>query len=80
MLYRKLLKFAYDNNCYDTSTWDGFNYHCYIYLDYPDGKFHVGGTCVYKSAEVWFSSYVSAERAIKEIVEPFVKEHPDFVW
>ena len=29
---------------------------------------------------VWFSSEEGAERAIEEVVEPFVKEHPEFKW
>ena len=34
---------------------------------------------MYRSQEVYFSSEEGARSAIKEVVEPFVKEHPDFV-
>ena len=30
--------------------------------------------------DVYFSSEKGAKRAIKEVVEPFMKEHPEFVW
>lgn len=33
-----------------------------------------------KTLEPKFCSEIVAQRAIKEIVEPFMKEHPDFVW
>lgn len=80
LLYRKLLKFAYDNGCEDVAKWDGDNEHwCFEYLHgtkcfsvYP----HYSG----KSQIVYFSSKEAAEQAIKEVVEPFMKEHPDFVW
>ena len=29
---------------------------------------------------VYFSNRETAEKAIKEVVEPFMKEHPEFVW
>ena len=29
---------------------------------------------------VYFPSYEIAERALEEIVKPFIKEHPEFVW
>lgn len=80
LLYRKLLKFAYDNNCEDTAEWDGEIEHWCIYYgcrsDQFDTTFH---TCAHHSA-VYFSSDDAASRAIKEVVEPFLKEHPDFVW
>lgn len=80
LLYRKLLKFAYDNECEDTAEWNGTNKHwCFEYLHgakiftaYPQ---YSG-----KSQIVYFSSKEAAERAIKEIVEPFMEEHPEFVW
>lgn len=80
LFYRKLLKFAYDNNCEDTAEWDGEIEHWCIYYgcrsDQFDTTFH---TCAHHSA-VYFSSDDAASRAIKEVVEPFMKENPDFVW
>lgn len=80
LLYRKLLKFAYDNGCEDTAEWDGSNLHWVIrYSDNRkevDSYYQTGS----KGNDVYFSTEEGTERAIKEVVEPFVKEHPDFVW
>ena len=80
LLYRKLLKFAYDNECEDTAEWDGYNNHWCIYYDPDVLKYCVAGFSSYKFDGVWFSSEEGAKRAIKEVVEPFIKEHPEFVW
>lgn len=85
LLYRKLLKFAYDNECEDTAEWNGYNYHFYIRCEYDDGDdksvWEVAGTVMNRSVnEVYFSKESVARRAIHEVVEPFMKEHPDFVW
>lgn len=79
LLYRKLLKFAYDNGCEDT-VWNDRNYHWHIYYNHIDDCFDVQGNSGFKFQSVHFKSQVCAERAIHEVVEPFVKEHPDFVW
>ena len=80
LLYRKLLKFAYDNKCEDTAEWDGSNKHWAVRYNYAGGA----RTAYYQSSrgaqEVYFSSEEGAKRAIKEVVEPFMKEHPEFKW
>lgn len=80
LLYRKLLKFAYDNNCVDTAEWNGGNTHWTIRYNDILNIFvaYIQTGC--KAPDVYFSSEAATRRAIKEIVEPFVKEHPDFVW
>lgn len=80
LLYRKLLKFSYDNECDGTAEWNGRNDHWCIYYDLDDLKYCVVGFNSHKFDGVWFSSEDAAERAIKEVVEPFMKEHPEFVW
>lgn len=80
LLYRKLLKFAYDNECEDTEEWDGRNNHWAIRYDDDCDAFTTYYQNAYKAQEVYFSSEEGAERAIKEVIEPFMKEHPDFVW
>ena len=80
LLYRKLLKFAYDNKCEDNQTWNKINCHYYIGYSINDGRFYADVTASFKRNDVWFSSRDSANRAIKEVVEPFMKEHPEFVW
>lgn len=98
LLYRKLLKFAYDNGCEDTAEWNGMlkptcdstydkiaewsrrKQHYSVRYSYEDSDFVV--FCQYddKGQNVYFSSEEAARRAIEEVVEPFMKEHPDFVW
>ena len=80
LLYRKLLKYAYDNECEDTAEWDGTNLHWAIRYDYACGTFTTDYQNTYGAQEVYFYSEKDAERAIEEVVEPFIKEHPDFVW
>ena len=79
LLYRKLLKFSYDNGC-DDIEWDLRNRHWYIFYNYTDKHFYVQSNDLYKHQDVYFASRARAERAIKEVVEPFIKEHPEFEW
>ena len=80
LLYRKLLKFSYDNECEDTAEWDGENAHWIIRYNENRNEFCSYYQDGYKARDVYFSSKEGAERAIKEVVEPFMKEHPEFVW
>ena len=80
LLYRKLLKFAYDNGFEDTAEWNGGNEHWAIRYNSYRNEFRLYYQDGYKAHEVYFSSEEGAKRAIKEVVEPFMKEHPEFVW
>lgn len=80
LLYRKLLKFAYENGLEDIAQWNGVNKHWLIYYDYDNSSFISSFSCFKKSNGVWFSSEKGAEQAIAEVVGPFMKEHPEFVW
>lgn len=80
LLYRQLLKFAYDNECEDTAEWDGKTAHWVIRYNENRNEFCSYYQDGYKARDVYFSSKEGAERAIKEVVEPFMKEHPEFVW
>ena len=80
LLYRKLLKFAYDNECEDTAEWDRENAHWTIRYDDLRNEFCPYYQDDYKTQDVHFSSEEGAERAIEEVVKPFMKEHPEFVW
>ena len=80
LLYRKLLKFAYDNGFEDTAEWDGENAHWAIRYDDLRNEFCSYYQDGYKTRDVHFSSEEGAERAIEEVVKPFIKEHPEFVW
>lgn len=79
-LYRKLLKFSYDNGLEDNQTWNKVNCHYYIGYNINEDRFYVDSKVAFKHNDVWFCSRDSAKRAIEEVVKPFMKEHPDFVW
>ena len=80
LLYRKLLKFAYDNGLEDTKEWDGNNIHWTIGYSVDYKTFFMYSKALHKTQGVYFSSKEGTQRAIKEVVEPFMKEHPEFVW
>lgn len=80
LLYRKLLKFAYDNGFEDTAEWDGENCHWLIEYVCTTKDFIVHPHYDCKSQGVYFSSDEGAKRAGNEVIMPFMKEHPDFVW
>lgn len=80
LLYRKLLKFAWDNGYEDTAKWNDVNLHWCINYDNNRKKFDITWHDLVQYSHVYFSTREGASHAIKEIVEPFVKEHPEFVW
>lgn len=76
LLDRKLLKYAYDNG-YEGTEESGLYYVNYC----PQAKSYTVQVDVgFRAFCTHFSSYEATERAIKEVVEPFVKEHPEFTW
>lgn len=81
LLYRKLLKYAWDNNAKDHE-WDevGVNPHYYIYFDSAKGHFIVGENHYCHSQNIYFSSEKVAKQAIEDVIEPFTEEHPEFIW
>lgn len=81
LLYRKLLKFAYENECEDSQIWGGNGIeHWHIGYDFAECVFYADWVSNFKYNDVYFSTKEGTERAIKEVVEPFMKEHPEFVW
>lgn len=79
LLYRKLLKYSYDNECEDRE-WDGRHGHWCIYYDTADDSFDIEGNDAFKKQAVYFSTMEAAKSAIKEVIEPFMKEHPEYKW
>lgn len=79
LLYRKLLKFAYDNAAEDVE-WNNRNNHWHIFYNYDDECFDIQRNDGFKYQSVYFASPSAAEKAIENVVMPFLKEHPDFVW
>lgn len=81
LLYRMLLKFAYDNDAVDLP-WDRHNYHFYIRYEYNDDvtepTWEVAAALINRSAnEVYFSKESVAKDAIEEIVKPFFSAFPE---
>ena len=80
LLYRKLLKYSYDNECTDKE-WDGTNVHVYIIYNSTKKDYDIRWTRDEKEpGTVYFKSTAWATAALNEVVMPFIKEHPDFVW
>lgn len=80
LLYRKLLKFSYDNGFEDDQEWDCENRHYHVYYSHAYKIFTTELNYEGKHPGVYFPSQEAANRAIEEVIKPFVKEHPDFVW
>ena len=80
LLYHKLLKYSYDNECEDKE-WNGTNVHVYIIYNSTKKDYDTRWTRDEKEpGTVYFKSTAWATAALNEVVMPFVKEHPDFVW
>ena len=79
LLYRKLLKFAYENDCEDRE-WGTKYEHWRIYYNTGSDKFDIDANTACKEQGVYFSTSLGAKRAIEEVIKPFIKEHPEFVW
>lgn len=80
LLYRKLLKYAYENDAEDCEwNWNG-KQHYYIFFDYSESFFTIANTIICKNQDVYFSKEEVARQAIEDVVKPFMKEHPEFVW
>ena len=76
-LFRKLLKFKLEREAADKC----FGYCFFVNLDdtemlYVDETFISNRNC----NGVHFNERSTAELALKEVVEPFLEEHPDFIW
>ena len=80
LLYRKLLKYAYDNEFKDEE-WNGNKMHAYIIYNFTRNDYDIRWTRNEKEpGTVYFKTPTMATAALNEVVMPFVKEHPDFMW
>ena len=70
---------THDGDKIDWSNDDTIKYK--IYYDYNTKQFYVYDNQHHQiEGTIYFYSYDIAESAIKEIIEPFMKGNPDFVW
>lgn len=61
--------------------WDGCNEHWYIAANYPQKNFIVmAAAWTREIGAVYFADKQTGLKAISEIVEPFMAEHPEFRW
>lgn len=79
-LSRLLWRFSMENGEVE-NPWDGVMAHWHIYCDTSTQQFDTSWTrfCIH-CCDIYFPTEKLAQRAIDEIVKPFMKEHPDFVW
>ena len=81
LLYRRLLKFAYDNGLEDTSPAFGPDACGRYYVVRVGTEVTVGCTSVTKiPGVVYFATEDGAQRAVREVVQPFLADHPGFEW
>ena len=80
LLYRKLLKYAYDNG-FEDEEWDETKMHAYIIYNFTRKDYDIRWTRNEKEpGTVYFKTPTRATAALNEVVMPFVKEHSEFVW
>ena len=76
----RLCRYLKEHKCEDTKLWDNSgNVHYFIAKE--GNEFIVSHAIILKSqGVVYFPSEEVAERAVEEVVKPFMTEHPEFVW
>lgn len=80
LLNRKLLKYAWDNEAEaDTIMFENEPKY-YIAQNIAFHTFTVLVQYRMKRTDIYFSKKNVAEQAIKDVIEPFMKEYPEFVW
>lgn len=79
-LSRLLWRFSMQNDG-DKIDWHNANQCKYqIYYNHNEGKYFVSNNCWQQYNGQYYRTEEIAKRAIDEIILPFMKEHPDFVW
>lgn len=78
-LSRLLWRYSMEHDGDKIDWQNGYTSKYYILMD-SSGDICVGSVCWSKDECTYFHTKEIAKSAIKEIIEPFMKEHPDFVW
>lgn len=60
--------------------WDGHTKHYYIYFGTFEGVYKINYNDNNNGNNVYFPTREDAEKAIIEIIKPFLKDHPEFKW
>lgn len=69
------------DNSFSTTKWRIYKEHYEPYRKFTNSSFQIRASYTAQSeGAIYFYSEQVARDAIEEIVKPFMKEHPDFVW
>ena len=80
LLYRKLLKYAYDTDTIDDQPWSGVASHYAVDYRLDEIGFSIGEwVMTWCPGTVYFKTKQAAKNAIRDVMEPFIKEHPEFL-
>lgn len=80
LLYRKLLKYAYENDANNCDWRDTKERKYYICFDYEKRHFSVFASFFCKDCNVYFNNPEIAKQAITDVILPFMRDHSEFVW
>lgn len=81
LLYRKLLKYAYENDATDCDWTDSNSKKYFLSKDTVTNEMYIDFNYTLKhSGVVYFNSVKVAKQAIEDVVKTFIEENPDFVW
>jgi hypothetical protein len=65
----------------DKINWNDINVDKYrIYFDHNRKEYYIGENQYVEEFSIYFKTRETAERAIKEIIKPFLEEHPKFIY
>lgn len=81
LLYRKLLKYAYENDAV-VDDWTDPNSKKYFIVKRTNENelVTIWSVTLKNDCVVYFTSDEVAKLAIENVVKPFMEEHPEFVW
>ena len=80
ILNRRLWRFSMLHNG-DKINWDDHSNKYYIFYDRKNNKYYVDYNNKYQTTStIYFYSKEITQRAIDEIIKPFITEHPDLKW
>lgn len=80
ILDRLLWRFSMENDG-DKIDWnDEHQIKWYVLFNHKTNYFYVNDICNSHINAIYFHTKKIALRAIEKIIEPFMKEHPEFVW
>lgn len=80
LLYRKLLKYAYENDAVCDTIMSEDKPKYYIAQNIVSHTFTVLVQYQTKCADIYFSKEQVAKEAIADVVIPFMVKYPEFVW